>query len=504
VTTSPDSTIDGPVGPPVFRVLSGTLIGLLACLSTLQVALALAMVGNPAELMYGEAILYAHAHRLLDGAELYQAIDRLPYTVASYTPLFYVATAFLQACMGPGFGPGRGLALVCLGACGVLVGVLGACDGRGVRAGLLAGLLFVALGAPGSGPVPWTALYKEDGLALGLALAGLVVVSRSSRSSPGAVVAGLLCALAILTKQTYAPMALAPAGWLWFHARRASIVFLMAVLLPIAGAAAWLQISTGAFFDSVVLSNVNPVSQPLLVANLQLLLLFQVGPLLAACLYAAGTRTRRFRTDGLLLCAWAGAAVQLLALAKVGGGSNHWLAFAAITAVLASHGVYPGKGHNRLRADAPRRLAVVAVFGGVLLVAPVAAGAWLATLSASQAWMAANAGEFPAIVERVRANRGEVLAEPLDVVALASRQPLFEPLLLGLFAETGSWDVGAIVRKICDGSVSLVVVDRPIESVVDWPAPVRAAVAQSMQLQGTWAGRLVYVPGSGSGAACVG
>jgi hypothetical protein len=423
-------------------------------------------------------------------------------TVASYTPLYYVAAAFLQAAVGPGFGPGRGLALVCLGACGVLVGMLAASNGRGLRGGLLAGLVFVALGAPGSGPVPWTALYKEDSLALVLALAGLVVVSRSRQLTLVVVGAGLLCALAVLAKQTYAPMALAPAGWLWFHARRTALVYLIAVLVPIAGVAGWLQIDTGAFFESVVVSNVNPIRQDHLTANLQLLLLFQVGPLVAACLYAAGRRASRLRTDGLLLLAWAGAAVQLLALAKVGGGSNHWLAFAAITAVLASNAVQPGEIDPAVRPGClRRRLAVLALFGGVMLVAPVAGGAWLTTLTASRAWMSANAADFPALVERVRATRGEVLVEPLDVVALASRQPLFEPLLLSLFSDTGSWDVGLVVRMICDGSVSLVVVDRPIASVVDWPAPVRAAVEQSMRLQGASAGRLIYGPASG--AACL-
>jgi hypothetical protein len=49
--------------------------------------------------------------------------------------------------------------------------------------------------------------------------------------------------------------------------------------------------------------------------------------------------------------------------------------------------------------------------------------------------------------------------------------------------------------------VSLVVVDRPIGSVVDWPAPVRAAVEQAMRLQGASAGRLIYGPASG--AACL-
>ena len=38
----------------------------------------------PYEYMYGEAILYDHARRVVDGVPLYQPIDRPPYTIANY------------------------------------------------------------------------------------------------------------------------------------------------------------------------------------------------------------------------------------------------------------------------------------------------------------------------------------------------------------------------------------------------------------------------------------
>jgi len=72
-----------------------------------------------------------------------------------------------------------------------LVIYLAASDGRGWRAGLIASLMFLALGAPGSGPVPWTSLYKEDSLALALVLASVALLARQPRTRPGIGAAGL-------------------------------------------------------------------------------------------------------------------------------------------------------------------------------------------------------------------------------------------------------------------------------------------------------------------------
>jgi hypothetical protein len=247
-------------GQIAIGIVVGSLTGVLAFLAALEVTLALPMLMYPGELMYGEAILYGHAHRLLDGVPLYQAIDRLPYSVAGYTPLFYVLAASLQSFVGPGFASGRGLGLVCLAFASVLVGVLAAGEGRGVRVAFLAALVFLAVGVPGSGPLPWTALYKEDSLALTLTLGGFVLVRSGRGLARMVVVAGFLSALAILTKQTYAPMALAPAVWLWRRDRRLCLAFLAATVLPVGGVSLALQWSTGEFLNNVVVANVNPAS----------------------------------------------------------------------------------------------------------------------------------------------------------------------------------------------------------------------------------------------------
>src|SRR5690349_12249081 len=97
--------------------------GLLGALLVLELALSVMMVAAQAELMFGEALVYGHARRLLEGVGLYQPVDRFPYSVTTYTPLAYVPLALLQV-VGQGFGAGRALALLSVLASGGLVGVL--------------------------------------------------------------------------------------------------------------------------------------------------------------------------------------------------------------------------------------------------------------------------------------------------------------------------------------------------------------------------------------------
>src|SRR5205823_3876126 len=114
-------------------------------------------------MMYGEAILFGHARRLLEGMPLYQPVQSLPFTVTTYTPLFYGVAAVLQAWFGPNFFAGRALAFGATLVAGGLVGLLAAGRPHEARlpkvggcwqVGLLASLSFLALGVPGSGSIP--------------------------------------------------------------------------------------------------------------------------------------------------------------------------------------------------------------------------------------------------------------------------------------------------------------------------------------------------------------
>src|SRR5216684_4853455 len=84
----------------------------LALLAVGRLAIGLEAIGESQQLDYGEPIVYGTAARLITGQPLYQPLDRSPFTVTSYTPLYYVLVALGQSVAGPGFGPGRAISLV--------------------------------------------------------------------------------------------------------------------------------------------------------------------------------------------------------------------------------------------------------------------------------------------------------------------------------------------------------------------------------------------------------
>src|SRR5262249_4723817 len=127
----------------------------LFCLILVDVGWVVRTLATPREVMYHEAVVYDHAARILRGEPLYQPIDRPPYTIAPYMPVYYPLAAGLRGAFGPGFGPGRVLSVVAGLVAAGLVGWLTTRLAGDRRAGLFAAALFLALGLPGVQVVTW-------------------------------------------------------------------------------------------------------------------------------------------------------------------------------------------------------------------------------------------------------------------------------------------------------------------------------------------------------------
>jgi hypothetical protein len=116
---------------------------------------------------------------------------------------------------------------------------------------------------------------------------------------------------------------------------------------------------------------------------------------------------------------------------------------------------------------------------------------------------------FAALVERVRTEPNAVLADPLDVVVLADRPPLLEPVLFSIFELDGRWSSDALISRICDGGVGLLVLNMPLEAAATyvpygipwWPVSVMRALTARMIPAGQVAGRFLYVPDQSPGSA---
>jgi hypothetical protein len=439
----------------------------LAAAALLNLGFALAMIVRPDEVRYGEALLYAHADRLVRGVPLYQPIDQPPYTVAAYTPLYYALAALLRVLLGAGFAPGR---LLSFAAGLIAVACVGRLTWRRTRAwwpSVLASLIVLGLGMVG--PVPWFGSYKEDVLAIALALGALVVLDWRT-TGPAIVSAAVLAALAILTKQTLFAAAMAGTIWLWAtRGPRLAAGFAAIVTLCVLSVCLAFQLSTHAFFDNVVVANLNPLSLSALSFNLYLLALFQAAPSLAALVEAWPRLRPRTAPRDLVLCAWLAAIIPVLGIAKEGADFNYWLLFAALTAVLAASAVWA----RRTRFSAPVLALALTLNCGVALLVMVG--------------LVRNQPALERPPAAARDGFAGVLADPLDVAVLTDHAVVLEPVLYDLLYLDGRWDPAPVVARVCRGEIALVVLGYPLETPDaeaehKWPRPVLDALRARLTL----------------------
>jgi hypothetical protein len=123
---------------------------------------------------------------------------------------------------------------------------------RSIWAGGLAAAMLIGLGFSES--VPWFALYRVDMLALALSLGTIVTLVLGTRTGH-ILVAAVLAAAAILTKQTYFAAALAGIIWLWSIQRwRAAVFGFTAIGLALLVCAVE-QVTTGQFYANTIFAN---------------------------------------------------------------------------------------------------------------------------------------------------------------------------------------------------------------------------------------------------------
>lgn len=182
----------------VFRVGLGLLS---AWYVALFCYIAARRLGYPYDLEWMEGGVYEHVARVLEGKPIYVApsVEFAPYI---YTPLYYWVSAPFVALLGPGL---LGLRVVSLISSLASFAALYALVWTSTRNRLAA---WVALGAfAGCFELggAWFDLARVDMLSLCLVLLALLALARSERYD---VLAGLLFALAFLTKQSSSLIAL--------------------------------------------------------------------------------------------------------------------------------------------------------------------------------------------------------------------------------------------------------------------------------------------------------
>jgi hypothetical protein len=480
--------------------------GVLLTLAAAQVEHGIGAVIQRDEVMYGEAIIYDHASRLLRGEPLYQALNQAPYTVATYTPAYYWVVAGLHQVFGPGFGPGRIVSLAAGLMAAVCVAYLAGRRARSIWAGLFAAALFLALSFPTQGPgqeYGWFSFYKEDMLGVTLALGTIVVLDRGA-SRGGVVLAALLAALAVLTKQTLIAAGLASFVWLLLRDRRLAALFAGISVGLVLSVSAAMQVSTRAFLDNVVFASATPLNSFVLQFNLGVLVQYQAAVLALAAVYlVARLRDWRKAVGDLLVLYALASLVSLIELGHDGASYNYWIELGAIAAVLATQVIWGGLRWGPIPATVISMVALC-VLGShlaIFLRDVHPSMDLLGIIPAEQRRDLRQPAEFDWVVERIRHEPKEVLSEALDVVVLAGRPLAVEPLDFTILVRDYSWDDGPVVRRICAGEVGLLLLKGPLEGgtpaedyfrSAQWPPRVLEALRETMQLETRQSGLWVY------------
>jgi hypothetical protein len=363
--------------------------------------------------------------------------------------------------------------------------------------------MYVGLGFRGF--VPWFALYRVDAVAEALSICAIVVLT-SGTTFRRVLIAALLAGVALLTKQSFAAATVAGTVYLWTLSPRRSLIYGTVALVPVALVCLAEERATGAFVANAFAVANNPDSIDQFIA-LGSEFVQSIGlPVLIAGLYVIFGRPWQTSRGKLLVIYWVVSFLPLLGLLKFGAAQNYWIEFAAATSVLAAAGLWLATSDWRTSRVAAtfRALALVLVFNLIIAVPSFAQAAIDGlTNGAMLTWnQPEKQAEFAALVRRVHDVPGPVLAEPADVLVLASRPILLEPVLFSGFAEEHRWDPTPLANGICAGDVKLLVLAFPIDLVARyapygqpwWPPQVMQALQHCMRLDTQTAGRFLYTP----------
>ncbi len=301
----------------------------------------------PYPLEYGEGLVFYESGQLWrDGfnpTSLYPLNDLPPYRFANYSPLFFYLQALIMSLTGPtAILAGRLISVLAsffLG--GLLYRVTRQIEiAPGQKAGPILALAAALTPYATAALYFWGVIAKTDLLAIALSLAGVSAIWKAdleSRSWQAYAGAGLLCGLALLTKQS---LVAAPATIvIWLGLRRqwqALMAFGFSLGGLVGGIALFFQIVTGgAFYTHLVPYNTQPFDGDYLRVNLQYFLQTHLLLLILALIWVARPliwRKERFDLWSLyFLVAFAAS----FSVAKFGAAINYYIESLCIVALLA-------------------------------------------------------------------------------------------------------------------------------------------------------------------------
>ena len=405
----------------------------------------------PYPLNYGEGPLLDQAVRLAGFENIYDDLQRPPYVVSNYPPLFQLLQVPLVWLFGPAFWYGRLISLLCAAAVALFVGLTLHALTKDRLAALSGALIFPAMPYV----VRWSSLARVDLLGLALSWAGLFVVVRWPHRRLSVVVAGLALVAAVYTRQTYALAApLAAFVWLLSRGQRRRAL----QLAGFAGGAALILfgilnvLTDGGFFLNTVTANINDFRWERVSLN-------ALGAVLACPLLLVGAlafvslANREINPSWWLVAPYLAASVPLaLLVGKVGSDVNYLLELSAALALATGALI----SWQRWR---PRARIVLVV---LLAVQVLALAQSSRVASGLQDYVIEGRPEISRLSEIVADAKGPVLTDDyMGLLPLNGRRIFLQPFEMTQLSRDGAWNQKPLVDAIEREEFSVIMIWKP-------------------------------------------
>lgn len=448
----------------------------------------------PTQWDYGEGHTLWMARQIFDGQRAYGPIDRVPFVIFPYTPL-YLFAANLLGRVGDPLVAGRLLSLACgVGtAAAIFLTILLSTPRRAPPAcRLAAAAAGGALVLTASTVVQWSSLYRVDLMAIFLMQAGVGVFVVFGTEGAGLFVSAILFLLALFTKQTMiaGPLACVTLG-LWLSPRRTLRAAAAAGALGLAGLLAMNARTGGRFWRHILLYNLQPFSWQDAVRNVydhvrHTLPAAALGIAAIAALFPPGAiRTgdwtgrlrRRIANSASARALAAGglhfilAGVWMLSIGKMGSDFNFFLDWDVAACLLAGLLVFRMLfAAERIRNFLFPRAAPLLLVGMLMALPP-----WNLLLAAVRDPDGpARREEDRRLVLLLRETRGPVYSENLLAVQQAGKEIAIEPATINFLTRAGRWDERRLVEMFERKQFELVLFANPSGRERLTPAKKRA------------------------------
>lgn len=411
-------------------------------------AYAVNMILYPYDLDVGEGLIINRSWLLSRGENIYSPIDREPYFVMNYTPLFETVLAVLVKIFGPKIMLGRVLSAGSALLCGYFIHKIVWNVSKKGASSAVAGLLFFM----SAWLTSWSVLCRIDVFALMFVLAGLsFITDEDRRHDRGTIILSGLCFVAALfSRQSMiaAPAACAAAYWFCREDRQRSLkLFLsctvgLAVLIGVA-----LTVMTrGEFFRHSVLYTMGTYEFHDFVRWTKEYLNIHGMMTLVSVLGAVFITSRK---SPVLSLFWMFSLLITLTAGKLGASINYFLEFWSASCILTGLVL----SHFENNDHAPQKMLIrVGVMGVIAAQLYVFQGRIDFTVPSKEYRQASE--DLSALIGRAP---GEVLSEYTGYTAQNGKESIYQSFSMAQLALEGKWDEGPILDDLKKQRFALII-----------------------------------------------